>query len=221
MMLMIQMLTGILLVGAWLWLFPKKAAAHCDTIDGPTAKDGMKALETGNIHHAYKWIMPEYEEELKSIFELSMKVRNLSADAKEVADRFFLENLVRIHRAGEGAPFIGLKPHGVPIEPAVAAADRSLETGNIEPLRGLVEEARFPELEKRFQKALSLREFDADDVERGRAYIEAYVSFFKFAEGEEHEHDHGHHDAEGHSPHGSEDPPGQHDAHGHMGHDHH
>lgn len=218
---MIQLITGMLLVGAWLWLFPKKAAAHCDTMDGPTAKDGMKALETGNIHHAYKWIMPEYEEELKGFFDLSLKVRGLSVEAKEVADRFFLENLVRIHRAGEGAPFMGLKPHGVPIDPVVAAADRSLETGNIEPLRGLVEDARFPELEERFHRAMALREFDADDVQRGRAYIEAYVSFFKFAEGEEHEHAHGHHDGEGHRPHGSEGPHAQDEAQGQTGHDHH
>lgn len=197
-MYMIEMFTGILLFGAWLWLFPRKASAHCDTMDGPTAKDGMKALETGNIHHAYKWIMPEYEKELKEVFELSLKVRGLSVEAREVADRFFLENLVRIHRAGEGAPFIGLKPHGVPIEPAVAAADRSLELGNLEPLKGLIEEERFPELEERFQRAMSLKEFDPDDVERGRAYIEAYVSFFKFAEGEEHEHVHHHEHGHGH-----------------------
>lgn len=237
MMFMIQMITGVLLVGAWLWLFPKKASAHCDTMDGPTATDGMKALETGNIHHAYKWIMPEYEEELKGIFELSLKVRGLGAEAREVADRFFLENLVRIHRAGEGAPFTGLKPHGVPIDPAVAAADRSLEIGNLEPLKGLIEEERFPELEERFHKALSLKEFEVDDVERGRAYIEAYVSFFKFAEGEEHEHAHGHghhggemqehehvhghHGGEGKGHEESQESHEQHAVHGHKGHDHH
>jgi hypothetical protein len=46
------------------------------------------------------------------------------------------------------------------------------------------------ELEGKFEKALSLRKFDVDDVEAGRAYIEAYVDFFKTVEGEHHAHKH-------------------------------
>ena len=135
---------------------PVKAKAHCDTMDGPTAVDGKQALETCNVNYALKWILPEHEEELKGIFALSSKVRSLGPDAKELADRYFLENLVRIHRAGEGAFYEGLKPSGTPID------------------------------EK--------KEFDVDDVEAGRAYIEAYVDFFKTVEGEHHahKHDHGH-----------------------------
>jgi hypothetical protein len=32
---------------------------------------------------------------------------------------------------------------------------------------------------------MSLKNFDINNVEAGREYIEAYVQFFKFAEGEE------------------------------------
>ncbi|MDW7668749.1 MAG: DUF6448 family protein [Bacillota bacterium] len=172
--------------------FHKKASAHCDTMDGPTAIDGMKALETKNINYALKWIMPEGEEELESIFKLSLKVRHLNDDAKELADRYFLENLVRIHRAGEGAPFTGLQPAGVPIDEKVAAADKCIEIGNLSPLEELASPEEMPELEKRLYKALALKDFDVNDVQAGREYIEAYVSFFKFAEGEDHDHDHGH-----------------------------
>lgn len=181
----------------------KKAYAHCDTMDGPTAKDGMKALETNNINYALKWILPEYEEELKKIFELTLKVRKLSTEAEELADRYFLENLVRIHRAGEGAGFEGLKPHGVPIDEKVAAADKSIEIGNLLPLEQLVTHEEMHELEKRFEKVMLLKNFEVNDVEAGREYIEAYVSFFKFAEGEEHEHghEHGHHNAHEHHSH--------------------
>ncbi|HBH12689.1 MAG TPA: peptidoglycan-binding protein, partial [Clostridiales bacterium] len=105
---------------------------------------------------------------------------------------YFLENLVRIHRAGEGAPFTGLKPAGVPIEEKVAAADKCIEIGNLSPLEGLASPEEMSELEKRLQKALTLKDFDLNDVQAGREYIKAYVSFFKFAEGEDHDHGHGH-----------------------------
>lgn len=177
-------------------VLPKKASAHCDTMDGPTAIDGKKTLETKNINYALKWISPDYEEELLKIFELSIKVRSLSPEAQELADRYFLENLVRIHRAGEGAPFEGLKPSGIPIDEKVAAADKSIEIGNLSPLEGLVSHEEMHELEERFKKVVSLKDYDVNDVKAGRAYIEAYVSFFKFAEGEEH--DHGHSSEHGH-----------------------
>lgn len=193
----ILQIIGIMFVALIMVLvLPKKASAHCDTMDGPTAIDGKKALETKNINYALKWISPDYEEELLKIFELSIKVRSLSPEAQELADRYFLENLVRIHRAGEGAPFEGLKPSGIPIDEKVAAADKSIEIGNLSPLEGLVSHEEMHELEERFKKVVSLKDYDVNDVEAGRAYIEAYVSFFKFAEGEEH--DHGHSSEHGH-----------------------
>ncbi len=181
--------------GIILSLMPKKASAHCDTMDGPAVKDGRKALETENINYAYKQIFEEYEEELKENFELSLKVRTLGADAQEVADRWFLENFVRIHRAGEGASYDGLKPSGSNVDPVVVAADESIELGNMSPLKGLVTEKEYHALEEKFNKAIALKDFDIDDVKASRAYVEAYVTFFKMAEGEEHGHghDHGHH----------------------------
>lgn len=193
----------VILIGAiiFMLLSQKKAYAHCDTMDGPTVKDGIKALETKNINYALKWILPAYDEELKKIFELSLKVRTLSPEAEELADRYFLESLVRIHRAGEGAGFEGLKPYSEPIDEKVQAADKSIEIGNLSPLKGLVTDDEMHELEKLFEKVMALKDFEVNDVGAGRKYIEAYVSFFKFAEGEEHEHGHGHHTAHGHHIH--------------------
>lgn len=188
---MLQIIAIFMMMVIIVLAFFKKASAHCDTMDGPTAIDGMKALETKNINYALKWIMPEYEEELVNIFELSLKVRKLNDDAKELADRYFLENLVRIHRMGEGASFTGLKPAGGPIDEKVAAADKCIELGNLSPLEDLVSPEKIPELEKRLQKALTLKDFDLNDVQAGREYIKAYVSFFKFAEGEDHDHEGG------------------------------
>lgn len=37
-------------------------------------------------------------------------------------------------------------------------------------------------LRELFDKVMSVKDFDADDVQARREYIEAYVRFFKFAE---------------------------------------
>jgi hypothetical protein len=190
---LVTMILTALLV---MFILPQRASAHCDTMDGPTAADGRMALMTGNLNYALKWIMPEHEQELREVFEKSIKVRKLGLDAEELADRYFLETLVRLHRAGEGAPFEGLKPHGTPIDEKIAAADKSIEIGNLSPLEELVPEAEMPELKERFENVIALKKFDVDDVQAGRRYIEAYVRFFKFAEGESHEQmhsEHGHH----------------------------
>lgn len=182
-------------------LWPRRADAHCDTMDGPTAVDGRKALSSGDLNHALKWIGPKAEAELREIFEPSLQVRKLGGDATIVADRLFLETLVRLHRAGEGAGFEGLKPSGTAIAPAVIAADAAIASGRIDPLVGLVPAERLPELERRLRAAVALKDFPLDDVAAGRRYIAAYVEFFKYAEGEEHEHahgDHGHHGEHAH-----------------------
>ncbi|MCC7549725.1 MAG: hypothetical protein IT532_18400 [Burkholderiales bacterium] len=174
-------------------LVPRRASAHCDTEDGPAVADGRKALQTGNVDYALKWILPEGESELRPIFDEAVKVRALGADAAEVADRYFLENMVRIHRAGEGASYDGIKPTGTELAPEVMAADRAMENGDLMPLMALIPAGKRTELQRRFDKARALTQFDVNDVEAGRKYIEAYVSFYKFAEGEEYDHHHHHH----------------------------
>lgn len=191
---MMQILFGIAAAIGLLLLFSRRAYAHCDTMDGPAVKDGKKALETGNINYAYKWIFEEYEEELKEIYELALKARKFGQYAKEVADRWFLENFVRIHRAGEGASYEGLKPSGTVLEPVVAAADKAIDIGNMSPLKGLVTEEEYHVLKEKFDRAIALKDFDINDVKAAREYVNAYVTFFKMAEGEEHDHGqaHGH-----------------------------
>ena len=192
----IMILAGITLMT----IMPEKADAHCDTMDGPAVQDGRKALETGNINYAYKWIFEEFEEELKEIFDLSLKARKLGEDAREAADRWFLENLVRIHRAGEGASYDGLKPSGTLLDPKITAADDSIALGDMSPIKKFVTKEEYHSLEEKFNKAMALKDYDINDVKAARAYVEAYVTFFKMAEGEDHEHHlpHGHEHHHGH-----------------------
>lgn len=192
---MVTSIAAVIVAVGIMAVSPLAAYAHCDTMDGPTVADGKKALESGNINYALKWVQPGYEKEITDAFNLSMNVKELSPEAKEISEKYFYDNLVRVHRAGEGAPFDGVKPHGTPIDEKVAAADKSIEAGNLSPLEGLIEEDKVPELEERFEKVMTLKNYDINNVEEGREYIEAYVKFFKFAEGEE-EHANGAHGEE-------------------------
>ena len=172
-------------------LKPATVQAHCDTAEGPAIKDGRKSLATGNINHALKWIPAAGEAELRDVFEKTLKVRTLGVDAAELAERLFLETLVRIHRMGEGMGFTGIQPVGTWVDPVVKAADEAIADGSDAGLLPMVPQQRRAELDEHFKAALAVKDFDVDDVAAGRRYLAAYVSFFKYAEGEAHEH-HGH-----------------------------
>jgi hypothetical protein len=173
-------------------LFVRTASAHCDTEDGPAVTDGRRALETGNVNIALKWVHQGDESQVRDAFTRAVAVRDLSPDARDVADRYFLDILIRVHRAGEGAGFDGIKPTGAQVPPQVVAADQALSLGRIDPLRGLVDDERWDELERRFDQAVALKDFDVDDLAAAREYMQAYVSFFKYAEGHDHDHQHAH-----------------------------
>lgn len=173
-------------------LFVRTASAHCDTEDGPAVTDGRRALETGNVNIALKWVHQDVEEEVRNAFTRAIAVRDLSLEARDVADRYFLDVLIRVHRAGEGAGFEGIKPTGAHVPPQVVAADEALSLGRIDPMRGLVDDERWDELERRFDQAVALKGFDVDDLTAAREYMAAYVSFFKYAEGHDHDHLHAH-----------------------------
>lgn len=192
------LILGLVAAGIFL-LAPVTADAHCDTMDGPAVKDAIRAMDTGNVNYALKWVQPKYEAEVSRAFRMSMKVKDINADTKNLAEQYFFEILLRDHRAGEGVAFDGVKPHGWPVDERVKAADQSIALGNLEPLKGLVEPDKWLELQRHFQKVMSLKDFDVNRVEEGREYIEAYVQFFKFAEGEdEHHESHEHVERHGH-----------------------
>lgn len=159
--------------------------AHCDTMDGPVVADAKKAFEQNNINYVLKWVKLDYEKEIIDAFNLALVVRNLSPASKQLADKYFFETVVRLHRMGEGVPYTGIIPTGIPIDEKILAADKSIELGNLSPLTSLVPQENISELKEKFEKVLSLKNFDINNVQAGREYIEAYVQFFHFAEGEE------------------------------------
>lgn len=167
---------------------PAVVQAHCDTVEGPAVTDGRKALETANVNYALKWVPADGEAEVRDVFDKALRVRGLGPDVAEVADRLFLETLVRVHRMAEGVGFTGIQPAGTQVDPVVEAADEAIAQRSDANLLAVVAPERRTELHHRFQAALTLKDFDVDDLDAARRYIAAYVSFFKYAEGEEHDH---------------------------------
>jgi len=163
-------------------LTARKSAAHCDTLSGPVVADARLALEAGDITPVLKWVSQENENEIRSAFERTLAVRALGPEAQELADMYFFETLVRLHRAGEGAPYTGLKPAGTDLGPAVSGADLSLETGSVDDLVALIAGDVETGIRERFERAWEARQHADESVEAGREYVEAYVQFVHFVE---------------------------------------
>ena len=169
--------TFIFLAAAGWLLTSNSVRAHCDTMDGPVVTTAKAALEKGDVTPVLKWVKPEGEAEVRDAFKKAIAVRKQSAEAKELADRYFFETLIRVHRAGEGEPFTGLKPSGTPLEPGVAAADKALEKGSVDGLVKDLTEAVSDSIKKRFARAVEAKKQADKNVDAGREYVEAYVEF--------------------------------------------
>ncbi len=169
-------------LAAALALAPLPAQAHCDTLDGPVVAEARMALGKGDITPVLKWISAADEPAVRAAFTRSLAVRQQSPEAKELADHYFFETLVRIHRAGEGAPYTGLKP-GAAVDPAVALADQALATGSADKLAKALTGALDKGIRERFTKAADNQKHANDNVAAGRAFVESYVVFTHYVEG--------------------------------------
>lgn len=164
-----------------MFLITGDVLAHCDTMDGPIVPEAQAALERGDITPVLKWVTEGDEAAVQDAFQRARAVRDQGAEVRNLADQFFLETLIRIHRQGEGAPFTGLKPAGT-VAPAFVAADAALDSGNANELAGRIGSAIQAEIRRRFAVALERHAHADDSVEAGRAYVEAYVTYLHFVE---------------------------------------
>lgn len=164
------------------------AQAHCDAVDGPVAKAALAALDTDNVNLALPYAPLAAEGEIKAAFAQALKVRGLGPDAKALADRAFIETTVRLHRAGEGAPYTGLKPAGVDYGPAIPAAERAVETGDVTTVNALLADEVEHALHTRFthvqETQKGAKEAKAtEDVAAARARVSAELGFVTYVEG--------------------------------------
>jgi hypothetical protein len=122
------------------------------------------------------------EGEAKTAFQKTLAVRKLNPQARELADSYFFETLVRLHREAEGEPYTGLKPAGRDLGPVVPAADKALESGRIEVLLKVLAAEVETSVRKKFSEAAAKKNFKTDDLAAGREYVEAYVGLLESVE---------------------------------------
>jgi len=172
---------SIVAVVVWM-LISQTVRAHCDTLDGPVVTTAKMALEKGDVTAVLKWVQKKDEQEIKKAFESTLAVRKLGPQAKMLADMYFFEMLVRIHRAAEGAGYTGLKPAGS-VEPPIAAADKALESGSVNDLVKEITGIVSAGIRERFNHVVEAKKHADESVEAGRQYVKAYVEFVYYVEG--------------------------------------
>jgi hypothetical protein len=177
-----EIATTVTMILALALLLPGLAWAHCDALDGPVVVEARAALDANDVKPLLKWVSAKDEAEIREAFAQAVAVRKLGAEAKKIADTYFLETLVRVHRAGEGAPYTGLKPAGM-IDPAFVKADRLLEGGSIDELANAISAHAAEGLRERYARVAEARKHMNDSVEAGRKYVEAYVTYIHYVEG--------------------------------------
>src|SRR5512145_956958 len=179
---LIAALIGVLSVLTVVALSVQVAFAHCDGLDGPVVKAAKNALQSGNVNLVLIWVQQKDEPEIRAAFQQALVVRKQSPEAQALADRSFFETLVRVHRAGEGASYTGLKAAGRDLGPAIPAADRALETGAVGPVQDFLAEAVRHGLQEHFESLKALQSYPPNDVAAGRRYVQAYVEYVHFVE---------------------------------------
>jgi len=168
-----------------LWLafgmFPSSALAHCDTMSGPVVTDAKTAIESGQPDAVFKWVRPEDEPTIREQFKKTLAVRRLSETAAELADRYFFETVVRLHRASEGAPYTGLKESDR-IEPIVQKSDQAIAEGRIDPLVEELQQAIEHGIRERFSELKEKQPHKDHNAAAGREFVRAYVEFVHYIE---------------------------------------
>jgi len=170
------------IAAAFLAIGAGPVSAHCDTMDGPVIQAAQKALETGKVEQVLVWVQKKDEAAIREAFAKTREVRKLNPAARELADMYFFETLVRIHRAGEGAPYTGIIPAGAVVEPAVEHADKALEEGKPDEILSFVTEAVAKGIRHHFERAWHAKQHASHSVEAGREFVGAYVPYVHYVE---------------------------------------
>ena len=153
-----------------------QANAHCDRENGPVAVAAKKSLKTGDFTDVAIWVGQEQEDELRKKFRHSRSVYQKGGESKALAEQYFMETAVRLHREAEGMPFTGLKP-AVPAARDIRVAEKALETGNLDPVMQLFSDKMEEEATEWFDKAMEAKEKKDQGVAAGREWVDHYVKY--------------------------------------------
>ena len=156
------------------------ASAHCDSEKGPVAKAALKSLDSGEVKYVLAYVQPEAEAELTAAFKQALAARKAGGSAKDIADRYFMETAVRLHRLGEGAAYTGLTDEATP--QSILTADQALASGSMDGIYKMMDAAIKKGLEEKYQAVVKAREEAAHlgTVEALREQAEAELIFEKY-----------------------------------------
>ena len=171
---------AVILLSIFSFIGTSRVYAHCDTMNGPVIEDAKAALAKKDVTTVLKWVTKEKEPQIRAAFDTA--IAEGAKGGEEKADMKFFETLVRVHRAGEGASFGGLKPADA-IEPVVAAADTALESGSSKDLIAKMNTHLTKGVTERFNRAAESKKHKDESVEAGRAFVAAYVDYVHYVEG--------------------------------------
>ena len=168
---------SVILVLTFTVLSASQAFAHCDSYDGPVIKDALKAFKQNDVSLVLKWVNAEHEQEIKSLFDKTLKIKKTAdKEISQIIETHFLETLVRLHREGEGEPYTGLKPAGS-ATPVIQMADASIENKSADILVTKLKAHIEKDLREKYQLVQELSKTKDESVEKGRAYVAAYVNY--------------------------------------------
>ncbi len=170
---------------------------HCDSLDGPVVTAAKTALAQRQAALVLPFVPRSGETEVRRAFDRVLHVRDKGAETRELADLWFYETVVRIHRAGEGASYTGLKPAGLPEGPAIELAEEAVNSGSPTALANFLKSEVEREVERRLARVTALGASADGDIDANREYVEAMLGLEVWAHslherihGEPHE---GHH----------------------------
>ena len=171
-------------LGAGMWLTLNRATpaeAHCDSVKGPVVGAAQAALEANDVNHVLPYVKAQDEAELIAAFNQALTVRVQGGAAQALADRYFFETAVRLHRQGEGASYTGLK-EDADFGPALKAADEALETGALDEVHNVLLGAIEHGVAEKYEAVLQAREHEAKmgTVAAARERVEAELVFEKY-----------------------------------------
>ena len=131
-------------------------------------------MEAKNADLILPFVKQDGEDEVRRAFEMALEAREIPA-ARKVADLYFFDTVVRVHRAGEGAPYTGLKPAGLGEGPIIPVAERAIETGSADELIVVLSDFLAEEVKRRLDEVLALRKNAHGPVGEAREYVEAML----------------------------------------------
>ena len=155
---------------------------HCDSLDGPVVQAAVRALEAEDVDLVLPYVKADGEDEIRAAFERTTAARR-NPDAREVAELYFFETVVRIHRRGEGAPYTGLKPAGLDVGPVIPVAEHAIQTGSDEELVSILTDMLHHQVKERFDRVMALEGKAIGSVPEAREYVEAVLDLQVWAHG--------------------------------------